>query len=150
MKDNIEQQITIGIIAGTIVMLILVSFIIYLVHKLSKERYNHQKDNGDKDHAIKSLKDSLKQAIEGKTRCYDQLRDQIPQQPQVKYMQYYKDYKAVHVYAILRDLGIVIISDVDQMNYKIRLIDEVFDNIPETTEEPEEEEEGAEDDGVEQ
>lgn len=56
------------------------------------------------------------------------LERQLPQTPFKKHIKYYNSTKEIDVHIISERLGIAIISDVDQLNYSVRLVDELLED----------------------
>lgn len=124
-----QDEIAIGIIAGTIVIFILIVFIILLVVRLSKRIREH--------HALKVNYETLAQhhaaqqnyikELEADLKGYALLREQLPKTPLRMLIKYYKEWKYVDVHALIHSIGIAVICDPGQMNYRIKMIDELED-----------------------
>lgn len=135
-----ENQIVSAILIGTIVMILLTTFLIIFVVQAYKWKKRHAEqskvlDNLNEDYntAIKLSKKTQEQ-IEIVLKLNTFLRQQLPLNPVLQSIEYYKDRKNIQVHAFITSLGIAVISDIDQMNYKIKLIAELGEPIDTTAE----------------
>ena len=116
-----EQQITIGILVSTIfIVALIITFLIILV-KLHKRAIGAEK-------VLKNKEESLRENADELWKLRKLLGDQIPVQPIQKYIKYYSEHKPVEVHMIHKELGIAVISDVGQLNYKVRTVVELLDS----------------------
>lgn len=127
-----QEQFMWGIISGSIVLVILTGAIVIFVAKAIK--YKRQAKNWERQFTNVSVsREFLVEDVKNKENNYEKIRDelasQIPKRPFRKYILYYNDTKEVEVHAIIKSIGIAVISDVGQLNYKIKLEAELFDSV---------------------
>lgn len=138
--NNTEHQIAVGIIAGTIVTLILVVFIILIVLKYNKLIRKYEFEKKANEDQISVLQTTIKMLLQDKTKYYDQLQLQVPDHPKRFHIKYYNSFKEVELHLMSERLGIGVITDVGKLNYKVILVDELHHELPEGIGEPDDEE----------
>jgi hypothetical protein len=135
-----DKQIIISIIVGTSMMALMATFIAILVakyHKLAVKFRDTKKDLEDtifKFNNNRKMCESIEHANEDLRLAISVYRGLLPLTPILKSIPYYKERKNVEVHAIIESIGMAVISDINQMNYKTVLIGQLGDAIDDTAE----------------
>lgn len=108
------------------VVLIIILFVkLYKYKRLYKEELEISNRYAETNNTITRQNGTLDNRVEDLTL---RLERQLPQTPFKKHIKYYNSTKEIDVHIISERLGIAIISDVDQLNYSVRLVDELLED----------------------
>ena len=113
--NNTEEQIAVTVVAGTIVIFLLIVAFTIIIVKLHKRAVKAEQNNMS---AEKNVMDLTAHLVHYKA--------QLPEESEIMYIKYYDSFKKIEVHLRHRRLGIAVVSDVGQLNYKVRLLDELI------------------------